>query len=324
MSTERIHRLLRLILRLQSGRATTAAELSAELGISRRTLFRDLKMLELAGIPYYHESGVGYRIARTFYLPPISLTILETLALLLITKTATAQRGRPMVGEALSAVNKLTSTVPEPVRSACNDLMVNVSIAPAAGAIAENENELYSLLQRCVDERRTCRMVYRSRLPGEQGALTLDIDPYLLHFHERAWYVVGRSSVHDQVRIFKLTRVESLEPLKRRFTRPAKFRIEDKIGDAWQMIPEGKTYDIELLFEAKVAVNVHEVKWHHSQQSELLDDGRCRMMLKVDGLGEIAWWLCGYADQVRIVKPTALRKRVRDMLKAAVAKHDGM
>src|SRR5690606_21306130 len=123
MGVSRVHRLLRLITLLQSGRARTAADLVQELGVSRRTLFRDLSMLQMAGVPYYHEPGQGYRISRSFFLPPISLTVMETLGLMMLGKTAIGQRGRPLVGSALSGIYKLLSTVPEPIRSACGEMM---------------------------------------------------------------------------------------------------------------------------------------------------------------------------------------------------------
>ncbi len=307
---------------LQSGRGRGAEELAKELGVSRRTLFRDLKMLEMAGIPYYHEPGTGYRIARTFYLPPVSLTVLETLALLLLGKAASAQRGRPMVAEALSAINKLTSTVPEPVRAACNEMMANVSVQPAAGAVAAQEEVLYASLQRCVDEQRVCCVEYSSRQADEAEPLRMELRPYALHFAARAWYVIGWTNLHQEVRTLKLTRIVSVEPLNRRFDRPPRFKVADKIGQAWQLIPEGKLHRIELCFAPKVAVNVAEVQWHASQQTKMLPDGSCRMTFQVDGLGEIAWWLCGYADQVTIVKPTKLRGMMRDMLDRAVKNHD--
>ena len=65
MSVSRIHRLLRLITLLQGARRYTAADLAGELEVSKRTIFRDLNMLELARIPYYFDPKTG-AVARTF------------------------------------------------------------------------------------------------------------------------------------------------------------------------------------------------------------------------------------------------------------------
>ncbi|MFW6059709.1 MAG: helix-turn-helix transcriptional regulator [Phycisphaeraceae bacterium] len=320
MGVSRVHRLLRLITLLQSGHARSVRELMDELGVSRRTLFRDLNMLQMAGVPYYHEPGQGYRISRGFFLPPISLTVPETLGLMVLGKLAAAQRNRPFTPAALSAIYKLLSTVPEPIRSVCGEMMSHVSINDSGALTTDREQQHYGSIQQCIDERRACRITYRS--PVESDALDLELHPYALHFAARAWYAIGWSKPHEEVRTFKLARIEALEPLQRRFRRPERFDATKKIGNAWQLIPEGREYDIELEFSSKVGRNVAEVRWHASQQHELLPDGRCRMRFRVDGLNEIAWWICGYADQVTIKKPAALRQRVREMLKAALMNHE--
>ena len=319
MPAERIQRLLRLIAVLQRDEPNTTESLMKDLDVSRRTLFRDLHALEEAGFPYSHERSFGYRLDKRFHLPPINLTVPETLGLMMFAKAAIAQRERPMVGSALSAIYKLISTVPIPIRDVCQDLMSNVSVAPDAQPIGDKEMRYHMLLQRAIDEGRSCRVVYRS--PVEQDDTHAVLNPYLLHFVNRAWYVLGYTDVHDDVRMFKLTRISELEITDEAFERPKNFKAEDKLGSAWRMIPEGKEYEVVLEFSKKVATNVSEVRWHVSQEHELLKDGRCRMRFKVDGLSEIAWWVCGYADQVLVLKPPELRDKVEQMHRNAMRRY---
>lgn len=319
MSTSRVQRLLRLITVLQSGRARSVAELEAEFGISRRTVFRDLEMLQSAGIPCYYQPERGYRISESFYLPPISLTVPETLGLMIFGKSAAARRDRPMARSGLSAIYKLINTVPEPIRSACSDLMAHVSVDPGPLVEAASETDHYCTLQRCVDEKRICQAKYAS--PVEAEPMICHLRPHALHFAARAWYVLAETDRHEEVRTFKLARFHWLAPTDQHFERANGFEAADKLGKAWQLIPEGQEYDIELEFSAKVATNVTEVRWHPTQQHQMLEDGRCLMWFRVDGLSEIAWWICGYADQVVIHGPEALRQRVRRMLESALANH---
>lgn len=320
MSVGRIHRLIRLITLLQSGTIKSAEELAAELGVSRRTLFRDLNMLQMAGIPYYHDPLQGFRIARSFFLPPVSLTIPETLGLMLLGKATEGKRRWPLLNNAIGAIQKLIATVPEPIRTACQDLTSYITVDSGPQANDDSSNQFYSIIQRCIDQQRVCQVRYKS--PVETDVLECRLEPYALHFSSRAWYVLGRSDLHDEVRIFKLARFLSISPLMIRFDRPRGFHPESRLGKAWQLIPEGKVYQVELEFTAKVATNVSEVLWHPSQKHEMLPDGRCRMFFEVDGLGEISWWLCGYADQVIVRKPLALRQRVQMMLREALQQYE--
>jgi predicted DNA-binding transcriptional regulator YafY len=79
------------------------------------------------------------------------------------------------------------------------------------------------------------------------------------------------------------------------------------------MIPEGKMYDIHLHFSPQVAGNVAEVRWHDSQKVTWNDDGSADFFVTVDGLGEINWWILGYGDQVTVISPPVLHKRLTDI-----------
>lgn len=319
MNGPRIHRLLRLITLLQSGRARSVRDLMSELDVSRRTLFRDLNVLQEAGVPYYHDPDIGYRIKESFFLPPVSLSIPETLGLLVLAKAARAFRSGPLLGSAVSAINKLLTSVPPAIRTACAQIMANISVDAGPQSLVSGEGKYYALLQRCIDERRACRVRYES--PAERTALEFELEPYALHFSAMAWYVLGRTDVHDGVRVLKLVRIQSLAPLDRFFRRPTKFSPAQKLGKAWRLLPEGRLYDIELEFSPKVAMNVSEVRWHPTQRVRLLATGGCILSFQVDGLNEIAWWICGYADQVIVRKPEALRQRVTQMLASALRQY---
>lgn len=296
---------------LHSGQAGSPEDLTAALRVTRRTLFRDLNILKDAGIPHYFEPGKGYRIGRGYFLPAINLDVIETLGLLVLGKTAAAQRHRPMMTAALSAINKLILAIPEPLRLACSDLMSHISVNPGSQANAGRENDHYKTLQSCIDQKLACDMVYGS--PHAPEPMRLRLDPYALHFASRAWYVFGKSDIHKQIRVFKLARIQSLTETTRRFHRPARFSAEKFMGKAWQMIPEGKVQRIELEFSAMVATNVAEVRWHPTQRSRRLSDGRSIVTFEVAGIREISWWICGYADQVKVRKPRELADLVRQM-----------
>jgi len=313
---DRVHRILRLIVLLQSQQGYGSRELMEQLGVSRRTLFRDLNMLELAGIPYHHEKGKGYRINQDFFLQPINLSAAETMGLMLMAKTTAARKNTPFGKAAISAVTKLIAMVPEDIRQTCQDLLSHVSVDHGA-QLEQDEKEAnhYIHLQQCIDEGRCCRITYRA--PSDPEPQVMRLEAYAMHFASRAWYVIGYCDIHQEVRLLKLGRIVQIEMLERLFVRPTNFTVQDKIGKAWQLIPEGTIYDVELEFSARVASNVVETRWHASQKHRMLPNGRCRVTYEVDGLNEISWWICGYADQVEVISPPQLRQRVKQMLSRA-------
>ena len=319
MNVSRIYRLLKLVTMLQSGKGYTAAELAIELEVSRRTVFRDLNMLELAHIPYYFdEQAQSYRINQHFFLPPVNLTLPEALSMLLLTGRLRT-RQLPLMSHSSRAALKLESALPASIREHVGSLLdrVNVSMSPVSRH--EGLDDLFEQLAGAVREKRICRLVYLSF--HEQRQLVTFIHPLRLTFHARAWYLIAYSAQHKEARTFKLGRIRKLTVTDRTFSWPCDVKVEEHFGNAWSMIPEGKLYDVNLRFDRKVAGNVAEVQWHPSQQVSWRDDGGLDFKVRVDGLGEISWWILGYGDQVEVQTPALLRRKIAGMARSLVARY---
>ncbi|MEM1209911.1 MAG: YafY family protein [Planctomycetota bacterium] len=317
MPSKRISRLIRLLTTIQSDPTQGPAELAEAMGVSRRTLFRDLNTLTEAGVPIVFEQGRGYRIRESFFLPPVSLTVSEAVGVMLLGVQAQAQPDKPFHAAGLSAIRKLAAMLPAPLRAGCEEVVASSSYRPAAQVPGEAEAGPYPLLQRAIDTRTECRLTYRAPLREQADVL---LRPLRLHFSERAWYIYGRSSLGDEVRAFKLSRIADIALTSRRFPHED-FDLATHLGLAWQMIPEGEEHDVAIVFDRLVATNVSEVRWHRSQRTERLADGRVRLHFRVDGLREIAWWVCGYADRAEVESPKALRAIVAEMLAKAAARY---
>ena len=320
MSISRIHRLLRLITMLQGRQRYTADELAQELEVSRRTIFRDLNMLEMARIPYYfdQERG-GYRISRHFFLPPINLTLTEALSVLILTGRLRGTAGLPLLSHGAKAAMKVESALPETIRRHVGSIIdrLHVSLGPVSRH--EGLDPVFDDLTGAIVDNRVCRMVYISF--HERKQLTLNVHPLRLAFLGRAWYLIAYSVRHGEVRTFKLGRVRKLTVTDRTFPKPDDEDLANHFGQAWRMIPEGTLYDVHLRFEPRTAGNVAEVKWHESQVVEWNDDGSIEFKVTVDGLGEIAWWILGYGDQVEVISPPALRRKIAQTARAVLKKH---
>jgi proteasome accessory factor B len=134
--------------------------------------------------------------------------------------------------------------------------------------------------------------------------------------------VLGFSDLHKSVRTFKLSRIKELETTDKCFVGGDKFNLADYLGRAWSMIPEGRIYNVKLRFLPKVAENVTEVQWHSTQQVARNPDGSATVEFRVDGLGEITWWILGYGDQVQVLAPKALRTRVAEIAQNIIKLND--
>jgi predicted DNA-binding transcriptional regulator YafY len=74
----------------------------------------------------------------------------------------------------------------------------------------------------------------------------------------------------------------------------------------------GRRIEVELLFNKAAAAWVRDKIWHESQESSLLKDGRLRMVLRVAETSELLGWILSFGSQVRVIRPEALREKVKE------------
>jgi proteasome accessory factor B len=214
----------------------------------------------------------------------------------------------PFKHSALLAGLKIENNLPNKIRQYCNTALKSISAQPAAQSQLGEMDRLFGQLQRAIAKRLKVVVQYDSLFDGK--LVETELCPYHLLYNQRAWYVLGHSSAHRSIRTFKLNRIKALRLTDRCYIDGEDFDVHEYFGRAWSMIPEGRLYNIKLRFLPKVAHNVAEVQWHSTQQATWNGDGSVVLEFRVDGLGEITWWILGYGDQVQVLAPDALRERV--------------
>ncbi len=201
----RAERLYALVDQLRGARRPlSAARLSEEFEVSKRTIERDIQSLQLAGVPIYADHGVsgGYSILREHSLPPLNLTVPESLAVLAglgLLETspygAVARRARAKV-LAISREDQLA-----PIDEALASMFVIDSQPSAEAAV--------SLIPEAIAARRVVRLSYTAK-DGETHT-TRDVEAMGLLRGGAAWLFVGWCRLRDGIRGFQLDRIRHLE-----------------------------------------------------------------------------------------------------------------
>jgi proteasome accessory factor B len=303
---------VQILTTLQAGKSYAAGDLAKIFGLSRRTVFRDLKELQSIGIPYHYDATAGgYRMDPEFFLPPVDLSLREALSLLLLVHKARSQIQLPFKNSALLAALKIENNLPVKIRQYCNRALQNISTKANAQALTRLLDRMFVQLQNAIS--RKCKVGIRYHSLFEDSITDVTLSPYHLLYNRRAWYVVGFSSLHKGIRTFKFNRIKDLKLLDEYFIDGDDFDLYEYLGRAWSMIPEGRIYNIKLRFLPKVASNVSEVQWHNTQQVTRNRDGSATIEFRIDGLGEITWWILGYGNQVQVLAPKVLRNRIIEM-----------
>jgi len=321
----RIHRLLKILTLIQSDRGWTAERLARECGVTVRTIYRDMKMLEGAGIPYFYDEPTrGYAVRRDFFMPAVQLTLDESLALIALAEHIGGGEQIPLTRAAGKAIAKVRSTLPPEMRDQLAAIEKHVAIHLARAGPHEGIRDVYDKMRDAISRRRAvnCRYESAGRYAKDKDRdRPFRFDPYTLLFSQRAWYVIGHHHDRGEQRCLKLNRFSEVQPTKQAYTVPKDFSVEDRLGNAWRMIRGEKSYKVELHFDASFAETIADTHWHRTQEVDYQEDGSIVFRCTVDGLDEIVWWVLSMGPHCVVRKPRALASRVKQLAAETAQKY---
>ena len=208
----RADRLFQIVQILRRDRLTTAAKLAGELGISIRTLYRDVADLRASGVPIEGEAGAGYRLPRHFDLPPLMFTVDEAEAIFLGLRIASAWADPALADAATAARRKLEAGLTEGLKRALRDSVLEAPGFHVPDALRVPLGDL----RRAVRERLRLNVDYEDK----EGRASLRVlRPLGLHFWGGTWTLAAWCESREDFRTFRVDRLK-------RWTLEAAFPVE--------------------------------------------------------------------------------------------------
>lgn len=209
----RAQRLLDLIQLLRRHRRpVTGAVLAGELGVSLRTLYRDIATLQAQGARIDGEPGVGYVLRPGFMLPPLMFSEDEIAALVLGSRWVADRADTPLGVAARDALAKIAAVLPQDLR---DDLDASTLIIGPGPVIAAGDIELATIRQAIRAERKLA-IAYRD---GHAADSRRTIWPFALAFFDRVRVVVAWCELRQAFRHFRTDRISALTLTDTRYPR---------------------------------------------------------------------------------------------------------
>jgi predicted DNA-binding transcriptional regulator YafY len=207
-------RLLRLLSLLQTRPDWSGAELAERLGVSARTIRRDVERLRDLGYPVHATRGVaGYRLGAGAALPPLLLDDEEAVAVAVGLRTATGVSG---IEEAsLGALAKLEQLLPNRLRRRVNAVQASTVPVPGGGSGPRADPAVLAVLAAACRDRERLHLTYRDH-HGSVGRRA--VEPYRLVTWGRRWYLVAWDLGREDWRILRVDRVATATATGQRFT----------------------------------------------------------------------------------------------------------
>jgi predicted DNA-binding transcriptional regulator YafY len=217
----RADRLFRIVQLLRSGRLKTARSLAERLQVSERTIYRDVRDLQLNGQPIEGEAGVGYTLRRDFDLPPLMFTPEELTALVLGARLVKAWGGAENATAASSALARIEAVLPPQLADRLDKILL---YAPGFRMSAA-ERKLLDLLHAACLSSNALQFDYTS-LTGKLSHARI-VRPLALYCWSGTWTLAAWCETRNDFRIFRIDHITAATVLPRTFQQRRGQRLED-------------------------------------------------------------------------------------------------
>ncbi len=219
--TSRLSRLTAILILLQSRQIITAKFIADKFGISTRTVYRDIKALEEAGVPILKEEGKGYSLMLGYAIPPVMFSESEANALITAEKIVIANKDKSFVKNYIEAITKIKAVLKHNTKSKVELLSERIQIRNNSEGKATSD--YLSLLQLAITNTQLVHISYTS----EVHAITQRIiEPLALYSTQENWILIAHCRLRKEKRAFRLDRIQELDVLSENFE-PHNFTFQD-------------------------------------------------------------------------------------------------
>ncbi|MDR9855743.1 YafY family protein [Paenibacillus sp. VCA1] len=299
-------RQLAITLELQRSKLVRAEDLAAQFETSVRTIYRDIQALSEAGVPIVGAPGQGYSLMEGYFLPPVSFTAEEAVALLMGADFIEQRLDEEYSPAAKAAKRKIEAILPEPVLSESTRVRETMRLLQAGESeTRRKEKEYLGQVRHAILERRKIRFTYLKKMPESDGNRKniREAAPYGLTLVQGNWMLLARCDLRQDLRHFRLSRMTELAVLEERFSMPPGFDLNR------YRPPDDRNVRVVVRANPELADRIAETAHYYLEETEEREDG-LRVVFRVRRPEELLRVVLGWGGDVEVLEPESFRRRI--------------
>lgn len=204
---KRLSRITAILIQFLSRRLVNSTALADKFNVSVRTIYRDIKLLESAGVPILTEEGRGYSLMDGYKVPPIMLTETEANALLTAELIIQSSKDTSLITEFASVTAKIKAVLPRSLKDRTEKLEKKMGVSNTYVRDSPKSNLLLQL-QKTLLAHSIIQVDYINKT-GEKSRR--DLEPFALYANQRnEWVLVAFCRLRNDFRQFSLTNISKL------------------------------------------------------------------------------------------------------------------
>lgn len=314
----RIDRLTAILIHLQSKRVVTAREIADRFDISLRTVYRDIRSLEEAGVPIGAEAGVGYFLTENYHLPPVMFTSEEAAALLFGSKLVDQMSDSPTRKSFESALFKIKSVLKSAEKDNLEKLHQYISVFHYPSIKNKDESLHIAEIQTALLKKQVLQIQYYAKGKDEQTCR--EVEPIGLCMYGQQWHLIAYCRLRGEYRDFRLNRIEKSSLIECFFTEKKHKSLDEFFTNIYE---HDTMHKIILRVHKDYEKIIEEHKYWYGFSSQKAHDNFVDMEFHNGELNGFASWVIHMGSNVLVLEPRLLQDIVKERVQILYEKHIG-
>ncbi|MFJ7920511.1 YafY family protein [Lysinibacillus fusiformis] len=316
----KIDNMLAILWMLSSGEKITAKQIAEKLEMNIRTVYRYIDTLSTSGVPIISDTGHngGYTLLNYFIEAPLFFDFEEQTSL--FHAAVFAEEAGYYGGEALNrAISKLSKYSNQEQETKINQHLTSLEVISRLSSLSMEP--FLKELEQAVADGYSIKILYHKS--GEKQLNYRLVDPYRIIYWNNKWYVIGFCHLRNDIRSFRVDRIESLMLTENKFNRPENFSASDFFMKNLLPTMEDKEGIISLVINGnKGTLGDICQHWFLGHYLHERTSNQAVFLLEKDIIHTyVPYLLLPYGKSIQVIEPISLKKRLIEVLSELIKFH---
>lgn len=310
---KKLDRVTAILTQLQSKPVVRAQDLAEKFDVSIRTIYRDVKTLENAGIPIVGEAGNGYSLMDGYKLPPIMFTKEEVLSFITAEKLMQKFSHQSLGSHYQAAMEKVRSVLRNSDKNLIQNIEKQIDVFSFHTDSGDSLKNVIPIILESIADKTQLNIRYQT-VDGRVDNRTIETVGMFFEFN--FWYIMAFCTLRKDFRQFRIDRIleisKTLNPFLQEYGQVNDYRKKSN----------GNKVRAKLLVDKKIMSHLVNSKKYYGMTEEVETEQGVELTFETEWISDgFPRWLITFADYATVLEPESLRTRLKELLVKMTERH---
>lgn len=305
---KKLDRVTAILTQLQSKPLVRAQDLADKFEVSIRTIYRDVKTLENAGIPIVGEAGSGYSLMDGYKLPPVMFTKEEVLSFITAEKLMQKFLHQSLGNHYQTAMEKVRSVLKYSDKDLIQNIEKQIDVFNYQPKTEDHIRNIIPIILESIADKKQLNVEYKT-VDSKVSVRTIEVVGVFFEFNY--WYVMAFCTLRNDFRQFRVDRILQIFKTQNPF-----LQEYGQIND-YRKNSGGNKTKVRLLVDKKIIGHLVNSKKYYGLTTEVETENGIELTFETDWIKDgFPRWLITFADYAEVLEPESLKVSLKELITA--------